>query len=216
MASKPPIRASVSVHTAPHMGKSYCLTRCKPSGICRKRCQPPEIPIPFGSCRLCRHDAAHQDHKPLNLGVNHIDDRVRTPLFSSLAPTRALAWRLSRSSPLSSHTTTSSSRPSPDADKEAAAPFQANGLPVLPPILNITSYESIQATARTLEAEFGPLDVLVNNNTISSFGVESLRERKQTITTQISSAPPSTDTFILAKKNPILAVLSSSPPPSVA
>lgn len=120
-------------------------------------------------------------------------------MFSSLAPTRVLAWGLSRSSPLSSHTTTSSSRPSPDADKEAAAPFQANGLPVLPLVLDITSDESIQATARTLGAEFGPLDVLVSNNTISSFGIESLRERKQTITTQISSAPPSTDTFILAK-----------------
>ncbi|KAF7542891.1 hypothetical protein G7Z17_g11179 [Cylindrodendrum hubeiense] len=85
----------------------------------------------------------------------------------------------------------------PDAVKEAAAPFQAKGLRVSTLILDITSDESIQAAAKTVEAEFGRLDVLINNSAISGSEIESPRERMQTVyNTNVIGTALVTDAFI--------------------
>ncbi|KAK7426338.1 hypothetical protein QQZ08_007093 [Neonectria magnoliae] len=69
----------------------------------------------------------------------------------------------------------------PDAVKEAAAPFQAKGLRVSTLVLDITSDESIQAAVKTVEADFGRLDVLINNSAISGFDINPIRERMQAV-----------------------------------
>ncbi|KAK7402669.1 hypothetical protein QQX98_011577 [Neonectria punicea] len=85
----------------------------------------------------------------------------------------------------------------PDAVKEAAAPFQIKGLRVSTLILDITSDESIQAAVKTVEADFGRLDVLINNSAISGFDIHPIRERMQAVyNTNVIGTALVTDAFI--------------------
>ncbi|KPM34982.1 hypothetical protein AK830_g11597 [Neonectria ditissima] len=84
-----------------------------------------------------------------------------------------------------------------DAVREAAAPFQASGLRVSTLILDITSDESIQAAVETVEAEFGRLDVLINNSAISGFDIHPLRDRMQAVyNTNVIGTALITDAFL--------------------
>ncbi|KAH7170907.1 hypothetical protein EDB81DRAFT_837500 [Dactylonectria macrodidyma] len=58
-------------------------------------------------------------------------------------------------------------------------------------------HESIRAAVETVEAEFGRLDVLMNNSAISGFDIEPLRERMRTVfDANVAGTALVTDAFI--------------------
>lgn len=63
-----------------------------------------------------------------------------------------------------------------EAVEEAAKKLQAEGCSVEPLVLDVTSDESIAEAAKTVDAKYGRLDVLINNAAISG-GAEPLSRK---------------------------------------
>ncbi|RSL71360.1 hypothetical protein CEP51_012052 [Fusarium floridanum] len=86
----------------------------------------------------------------------------------------------------------------PDAVQEAASSFQAQGLPVSPLVLDITSDESIAAAAKSIQDTYGRLDVLINNSAISGLSLDvSPRARMQAVlNTNVIGTSLVTDAFL--------------------
>ena len=100
------------------------------------------------------------------------------------------------------------------AVKEAAAKLTAQGLPVEPLVLDVTSDDSIAAAVKEVETKYGRLDVLVNNAGISSSSnpadksedlspaTRARREWSAVMDTNVASVAAVTDAFLpLLKKS---------------